>query len=73
MSANNSANNAMILIKWGKETVEIEIPIDVIKKKAPSTQIIQLIQEAIYDKTRVPIQRQKLMCKAPKNLWKGLL
>jgi ubiquitin carboxyl-terminal hydrolase 14 len=73
MSTDNSESNVSIHIKWGKETVEIGIPIDIIQKKAPSSQIIQSIQETIYEKTRVPIQRQKLMCKAPKNLWKGLL
>jgi ubiquitin carboxyl-terminal hydrolase 14 len=73
MSADYSEKNVLIHIKWGKETLEIEIPIDFIQNKAPSSQIILSIQEAVYDKTRVPIQRQKLMCKAPKNLWKGLL
>lgn len=73
MSAENSESNVLIHIKWGKETVEIGIPMDIIQKKAPSSQVVLSIQEAVYEKTRVPIQRQKLMCKAPKNLWKGLL
>lgn len=73
MIADSSENTVLIHIKWGKETVEIGVPVDIIQKKAPSSQIIQSIQEAIYEKTRVPVQRQKLMCKAPKNLWKGLL
>ena len=72
MTSTTSGNDVPIHIKWGKETIIVEVATSILRG-GESVQVIQHLQSLIESKTNVPKQRQKLMCSKPKNLWKGVL
>ena len=72
MTSTTSGNDVPIHIKWGKETIIVEVATSILRG-GESVQVIRHLQSLIESKTNVPKQRQKLMCSKPKNLWKGVL
>jgi ubiquitin carboxyl-terminal hydrolase 14 len=66
MSPSESSNGSQrIVVKWGKDTIPLILDLRVVG--------VAGLKQEVWEKTGVPVARQKLMCKVPKNLWKGVL
>jgi hypothetical protein len=66
MSTSEPSNGSQrIVVKWGKDTIPLVLDLRVVG--------VAGLKQEVWEKTGVPVARQKLMCKVPKNLWKGVL